>query len=601
MHSTGRIGSLCISGFIVLNCLGRGPATYADGNVGVIVEDSWGRVPLQKIVSRFSTQSESSIVLEEDCLHLERFVKAQCSVVALTVRPSAAHTEWIYGFRANQISKTACVVAQAKVLAVVHVENPGKVLSYEQLQLVLGRNGLNTTWSQVGGVGGKVRVYGEPLKSTARRVLWTTAMRKVADSPERSLLPFGDNWQACLDREEVLRKVKADRNGVGFVLCGTTLPTGVKVLAIQKSAAHPAVSPCKEPYLQLDYPLSEPLVLYLHPTKPEAAKRFCEFAVGPEGSAIAETFGLTTPWQEARYRGQQRLVQMKAGSGPRITANGVLADRSLVQALAENYVLAKSLLQVAYQSAESQKYALGSFVQSSGGKSQELLFLPELPSERSSAMDQSRSSLKECQQYLPGAHSVGLAVHPSSKLSSLSLEQLRSILSGQTDDWKLLGLTPGKLFVYGLPPANAASKILSKEVLDLSRARALKPRKDTAEVLAAISVDPQGIGIVDLSALPIGHTVKLLSIGPSIRPVAPTLENIRTGVYPLTQRLYLYVHPKASDTAKDFAAFIAAGECDETFRKHGLIPLSEKAIKASLSAATRPAPQEVPKAKGKKP
>jgi len=119
---------------------------------------------------------------------------------------------------------------------------------------------------------------------------------------------------------------------------------------------------------------------------------------------------------------------------------------------------------------------------------------------------------------------------------------------------------------------------MAKELLPPTQANKLTVRKDTAEILSAVSLDPQAIGFVDLAAIPAGQNVKILPIGQGIRPSAPTPANIKSGMYPLTQRMLLYVHPQASDTAKDFAKFLTSGDCDDTFRKHDLIPLSDKAI-----------------------
>jgi len=59
----------------------------------------------------------------------------------------------------------------------------------------------------------------------------------------------------------------------------------------------------------------------------------------------------------------------------------------------------------------------------------------------------------------------------------------------------------------------------------------------------------------------------------------------------LSQRLWLYVHPQASDTARDFAKFIATCGASEaspyadtvkavmdTYRKNGLVPLADAAL-----------------------
>ena len=151
-------------------------------------------------------------------------------------------------------------------------------------------------------------------------------------------------------------------------------------------------------------------------------------------------------------------------------------------------------------------------------------------------------------------------------------------------------------------------------------------KKDTAEALAAVSMDPYAIAFVDLSALPESADamakagVKVLGIrtgqGDQKKTFMPTPENIKTAMYPLSQRLYLYVHPQASDTAKDFAKFIATcGGSEtspyadtvkavmETYHKHGLIPLadaaSERMAKDAMAAAAAKAKAEAAEPRGK--
>jgi hypothetical protein len=89
-------------------------------------------------------------------------------------------------------------------------------------------------------------------------------------------------------------------------------------------------------------------------------------------------------------------------------------------------------------------------------------------------------------------------------------------------------------------------------------------------------------------------------------------------MYPLSQRYFLYVHPKASETAKDFASFLATcGGADatpyadtvkavmDTYQKHGLIPLADEAITraakdALAEAAAKARAEEAAKGKGKR-
>ncbi|MCL2645571.1 MAG: substrate-binding domain-containing protein [Phycisphaerales bacterium] len=476
------------------------------------------------------------------------------------------------------------------------MNNPLTRIDYEQLRKMLGKADATATQSTLNDRTVTANVYAEAPRSLAMSVVRFTAMRKIIDSNEWNFFPFGNVWQQCASGEDVIEKVKANRAGIGFVLFKDRLPTGVKVLSVSKRPDDPAIKPSDAPLIQTDYPLAQPLVLYLHPTQPVAAKRFCEFAVSPEGAAIAEQFSLITPWRENQYYGEKRVAEMKAGKGPRIFVPGVTGGRAVLQDVAVDFVRAKALLQVTYQPGESAA-AVGGFV-NAGSPQRELLLLDGRPNEQTLRQYGTKWNDLQPVESMPAAAAVAVVVNPANKIASLSIDQLQSILTGKTGDWKLLGSTArsGDIHVFGLPGDTTTSKIISKELLPITQASKLKTRKDIAEVLSAVSLDPQAIGFVDLAAIPAGQNVKILPIGPAIKPADPTPANIKSGMYPLAQRMFLYVHPKASDTAKDFAKFLTSGECDETFRKNGLIPLSDQAIagivlpsKSTTQPATQPA------------
>jgi ABC-type phosphate transport system substrate-binding protein len=259
---------------------------------------------------------------------------------------------------------------------------------------------------------------------------------------------------------------------------------------------------------------------------------------------------------------------------------------------------------------------------------------------------------------------AAVVVSAGSKLDSLTAKQVQTVFSGEAKDWQTLStgsapLSAGRIARYGLPGHEPAAKVFYKECLPAEKMAAVTTKKDTADVLAAVAGDPQGIGFVDLAALlsvaggpatqpagPMGGYsrgaklppgmagvlaseeaivtaakkagVKVLAIrvgtGASAKDVMPSAENIRTGMYPFAQRLFLYVHPKASATAKDFAKFIATcGQSEaspytdtvkavaETYRKHGLIPLAVLQPARSLFPTSAPAKADAPIPAGVRP
>jgi hypothetical protein len=56
-------------------------------------------------------------------------------------------------------------------------------------------------------------------------------------------------------------------------------------------------------------------------------------------------------------------------------------------------------------------------------------------------------------------------------------------------------------------------------------------------------------------------------------------------MYPLSQRYFLYVHPKASDTAKVFYVFTTTVLSIEAFHRAGMISMADVAIERAAKDA----------------
>ena len=403
--------------------------------------------------------------------------------------------------------------------------------------------------------------------------------------------------------------------GVVLYTSVTAKPAEDHILAVGASAEGPFVKPRLEPTIQDDYPLSELVVLYLHPQAPDVARRFCEFCVGEAGAKIAEAKSLITPWHQRQYEGDCRLAEMKHGKGTHLSALGVGVERTIMPDLTAEYVRANKTVQLSFEQADAEMAAIYTFVRSSAS-SRELLLLSDKPSERALGVYGEEWKKLQPIEYIPAGRAVAIIVNPANKLESLTLDQVRAIFAGEVGHWAIIGDSglsvpqdskgkPGAnpasprvpmeigIKCFGLGVNDPAACVFHKECLAAAKFRRVTTTKDTAEALAAVSMDAQAIAFVDLAAIPAtGQTVKVLGIrmgkGDQEKVVMPTPENIRNATYPLSERLYLYVHPKASDTAKDFAKFIAscgkleatpyadtAKAVTETYRKHGLIPLSD--------------------------
>ena len=447
---------------------------------------------------------------------------------------------------------------------------------------------------------------------------------------------------------QAIAKVIADQDAIAVFLCeGTRSPEKVKLVNIRLPDKNDERRTRVVGILDADYPLVDELSLIVHPDAPCVAEKFCECVCGKQGAEIAREFYLQPEYDRYQEATTRRLADANAGRGTRLSTIGVDSARLPFQDLATEYVCAKAVIQLSYAVVDADVSSIGAFVNGEGVSVRELLVLADKPSSRAMELHGEKwNSLgvgKDGQpdgtgpdEHMIAGRAVAIILNPANKLESLTLGQIQAIFQGDVDDWAIIGGTeltppagpsgqPGRLDIhaFGLYAREPATAIFEKECLPRKKWKRVTRKKDTAEALAAVSMDPQAIAFVDLSAIPAtGQSVKILPIkfgqGEKARNIAPTAENIKNAMYPLSQRYFLYVHPKASDTAKDFAKFIATcGGSEatpyadtvkavmETYRKHGLIPLADEAITraakdAMAEAAAKARAEEAAKARGKR-
>jgi len=538
------------------------------------------------------------------------------------------------------------VIGRSGVIVIANNANPVKSLTVAQIRLLLSARGRGVTWKKFGGQDEPTVCITERGWSQAWHIIRRTCMLLDDDYGGR-LYEFRRDLVTKSEARAIVEQVKKDSDAVGFLLwqagCEKWLK-GVKVLAVGSGQEAMKLRPREG--VPKGYALSEEVILLLSPKAAPGARELCAFAVGTDGAAIAAKHGVITPCHEHLVQAERRLQAAISGKGTRFSVIGIKASRSAFQDLAVEYVRAKEVVQLSYATVDSDVASVGAFVTGGEGR-RELLLLGDKPSGRAIELHgQKWNALGPGgtgpAEYMLAGRAVAVIVNPANKVESLTLGQIQAIFQGEVDDWAIIGstgLTAGggtglgpegaarrraggdtiPIHRFGLYSREPATKVFEKECLVRRKWRRVKTKKDTAAAVAAVSMDPRAIAFVNLSAIPAtGQNVKVLAIqigiGEKAKIIQPTPDNIRNAMYALSQRLFLYVHPKASDTAKDFAKFIATcggSEASpytdtvkavmETYQKHGLIPLADAAIervtKDAMAAAAAKAKAEAAKPK----
>ena len=411
----------------------------------------------------------------------------------------------------------------------------------------------------------------------------------------------------------------------------------VRILGIVATKGGKSVFPTAATIADGSYPLTDSLTLYLQPAAPQSAREFCKFAAGPDGAKIIKQCGLWPEYELNEVRGVRRLADVKAHRGVEVTVSGSAAWQGMMKELGMEFSKAKTAVEIKYR-AGTQYEAIGEFVgaeekseirnpksetnreenqnpksETEGQGSQLLLIDSMLEAKTAHQYDAAWKVIKPTKVTL-GWRAAAIVVHPTNPVSTISYRALCDVYGGQSKDWfdvvragsrergagsgeqgaktaeqeaktQALALFFGAIHLYGPPAEDPISRFMETELGWKQHVKVL-PRADIGKLIQTVALDPLAMGIVDLSQMPAGEaSVKILAIGPSL-PAGGTYSTLPQG-YWLCQPADLWVSAEAGQPAKDFAAFLASGECAATLQRHGLVPRVPAAKKAAPAVGAK--------------
>lgn len=192
-------------------------------------------------------------------------------------------------------------------------------------------------------------------------------------------------------------------------------------------------------------------------------------------------------------------------------------------------------------------------------------------------------------QVLVGMDALAVVVSPANPMASISLAQLRDLLSGRAIDGARLGGTAGPMRVNVRQEATDVWHLIEQQVLGATPAGASLSRHDTdAALVQAVTADEHALGLVPLSAV---GSAKVLALVDSLGSTwKPTPETVATERYPLTHRLVVQMPAATSPVALRYAQFLTSPPAQAKLRSGGLASASpvlvEQAATVPVSVGT---------------
>ncbi|MCU0848658.1 MAG: PstS family phosphate ABC transporter substrate-binding protein [Spirochaetes bacterium] len=160
-------------------------------------------------------------------------------------------------------------------------------------------------------------------------------------------------------------------------------------------------------------------------------------------------------------------------------------------------------------------------------------------------------------------------VNPANRVAGLTVAQLNAIYDGSISNWKEIGGADGAIVVISRDTSSGTYEVWHEKVMKKTDVRkdALLQASNGA-IVSTVSENPRAIGYVGFGY--VSPKIKALKVN----GVQPTIENGKSGRFPLSRELYMYVNEnKLSDNAKKFIDYILSKEGQKLVKEDGFIPL----------------------------
>ena len=186
----------------------------------------------------------------------------------------------------------------------------------------------------------------------------------------------------------------------------------------------------------------------------------------------------------------------------------------------------------------------------------------------------------EAKEFIVGYDALAVYVHKDNPLDEIAIEQLAEIYGdgGKITKWSQLGVK-----ISGSDEIIRVSRQNSSGTYAYFREAILGPKRDyklqsidqsgSKDVVALVSKTPGAIGYSGMGYKT--PDVKMLRIAKkSGQPgIAPTVENAKKGLYPITRPLQIYTPGEPQGAAKQYLDWIMAAEGQRIVVELGYVPL----------------------------
>lgn len=177
---------------------------------------------------------------------------------------------------------------------------------------------------------------------------------------------------------------------------------------------------------------------------------------------------------------------------------------------------------------------------------------------------------------------LAVVVNPKNPVSKLTLEQLAQIFTGKITNWKELGGEERKIVILSREVNSGTHVYFKEHVLRKNDPHSQEEFTPTALLLPSsqaiadeVAGNPAAIGYYGMGYISFKQKVIQVAGDTQSEYIAPTIENVVNGRYPISRPLFLYTNAQPKGLIKKFIDFCLSPEGQDIVLKTDFVPISE--------------------------
>lgn len=175
---------------------------------------------------------------------------------------------------------------------------------------------------------------------------------------------------------------------------------------------------------------------------------------------------------------------------------------------------------------------------------------------------------------------LAVVVNPKNPVSNLTIDQLAGIFTGRINNWKEVGGEDKKIVILSREVNSGTHVYLKEHVLrknDPSSREEFAPSAlmlpSSQAIADEIAQNPGAIGYYGMGYISDKHKTIHVALDEGAVFIAPTIDNVVSGKYPISRPLFFYTKGEPQGLVKKFVDFALSKEGQEIVIKTDFVPV----------------------------